>query len=136
MIPRIQKVQIFLRSRLRSFSHAFSGLRDMLVTEPNAWIHAAVTSFVLFMCWWLQVSRDEFAHMVLAIITVWAAEAFNTVLEITLDFVSSKQYSPVVKRVKDISAAAVLVASMGATVVGIVILGPLLWVRITAFFRV
>ena len=57
---------------------------------------------------------------------MWVAETFNTVLEILVNMVSPR-YTAVAKRAKDIAAAAVLVAAIGAFIVGLVLLGiPLL----------
>ena len=129
-----KKIASFIRMRLISFKYAFIGLWDMLTTEPNAWVHGTVTIFVLFLCWWLNVSWDELALVVLAIVAVWLAEVFNTVLELVMDYVSSKQYSPLVKRAKDISAAGVLVAPIGAVVVGLSVLGPPFFERVSELF--
>lgn len=115
--------KLSVRSRARSLRYAFSGLRDMLFTEPNAWVHAAMTCLALFFSWWFRIGRIKFALVVVAIVAVWVAEAFNTVLEILMDFVAFRQYSPIVKRAKDISAAAVLIASIGAIAIGVTVFG-------------
>ena len=128
-----QKKTFSVKSRIQSFALAFAGLLDMLTTEPNAWIHATATVFVLGLSWWLRIERKEFALIVGAIVAVWVAEAFNTVLELMVDMVAPKQYSVMAKRAKDIAAAAVLVASLGAVVIGIAILGPSLYTRLSAF---
>ena len=118
------------KSRLRSFSYAFIGLRDMLWTEPNAWVHAFATALALGLAFWLQVGRVKLCILILSIVSVWAAEAFNTVLEIMADLVVVDRYSRIVKRAKDIAAAAVLVASMGALAIGLIVLGPPLLERL------
>ena len=122
-------------SRLESIGYAARGFRDMLLTEPNAWIHAVLTIFALDLAWWLHINHAEFALIVISIVMVWVAEAFNTVLEIMADLVVTPQrYSRIVKRAKDIAAGAVLAASVGALAVGIVILGPPLCQRLAPFF--
>lgn len=105
----------------------------MLTTEPNAWIHAVATAFVFILSWWLQIDQQRFALIVIAVVAVWVAEAFNTVLELMVDMVTSKQYSVLAKRAKDIAAAAVLIASIGAVLIGVVILGPALYLRVFSF---
>ena len=120
----------FLQQRGHSFRCAFSGLWDMLLTETNAWIHAGMTVMILLVSWWLQISRQDFGLIMIAIVSVWVAEAFNTVLEIMMDYVTSKQYSPMVGRAKDISAAAVLITSLGAAIIGLSVLGPPLFEKI------
>ena len=117
--------------RIRSFKHAATGLRDMVRTEPNAWVHCVATVLVLGLSWWLKLDPVRFALIILAIVSVWVAEAFNTVIEIVLDFVSP-QYSDVAKRAKDIAAAAVFITCIGAAVLGLFVLGPALSDRISS----
>ena len=119
-----------LRARLRSFGYGLAGLLDMLRTEPNAWAHALATVSVLGLAFWLEVGRIKLCLLVLAIVCVWAAEAFNTVLEIMADLVVPDRYSYPVKRAKDIAAGAVLSACIGAALIGLIVLGPPLAARL------
>ena len=121
-------------SRLKSFAHAFAGLWDMLATEHNAWIHALATFLALDFAWWLGIDQEGFVLIVIAIVIVWVAEVFNTVLEIMANLVVGERYSKTVKRAKDIAAAAVLIASIGAVIVGVTILGPPFYQRVAPFF--
>ena len=105
----------------------------MLSTEPNAWIHAFATVAAVYLSWWLKLDGVGWILIILAIVFVWTAEAFNTVLEIMADLVVGERYSQIVKRAKDIAAAAVLIASFGALAVGLIILGPPLYERISPF---
>lgn len=117
--------------RVKSLSHAFRGLWDMIQTEHNAWIHALATVLVLGLSLWLGIGRIEFALVVVSILLVWTAETFNTVLEIIADLVIGDRYSRIVKRAKDVAAAAVLITVFGAIVIGLVILGPPLYSRLS-----
>ena len=123
-----------IESRVRSFAHAFAGLWDMLATEHNAWIHALATFLALDFAWWLGIDRKGFALIVIAIVMVWVAEVFNTVLEIMANLAVGQRYSKTVKRAKDIAAAAVLIASIGAVMIGVAILGPPFYERMAPFF--
>src|SRR3990167_6629515 len=118
-----------VQSRLESFVHAFAGLRDMMRTQRNAWIHAFATALTLFLAFWLRIGKEPFSLIVIAIVGVWVAEAFNTVLELMANLVARDRYSVLVKRANDIAAAAVLIAALGAVCVGISIFGPLLYER-------
>lgn len=120
-----------LIDRIKSLSHAVRGLSDMIQTEHNAWFHAIATVLVLGISWWLEISRLEFALLVIAILLVWTAEAFNTVLEIMADLVIGERYSRIVKRAKDIAAAAVLITVFGAVVIGLIILVPAVYSRLS-----
>ncbi len=119
-------MKAFLIDRFRSFRHAFRGFRDILSTEHNAWVHAVFTVIVLGLSLWLGLDFEELALIVIAISLVWIAEALNTVLEIVIDIVSPEFTRPA-QRAKDIAAAAVLTASLGALAIGcLLILPPLL----------
>jgi len=113
----------FLVDRVRSFKYAFSGLHDILTTEHNAWIHAIFTIIIVTVALSLKIPFIEFVLIIIVITLVWVAEAFNTVLEIVVNMVSPR-YSKVAKRAKDIAAGAVLVAAIGACIVGLILLGP------------
>ena len=113
----------FIQSRIQSFQYAFSGLRDVLLTEHNAWIHAIFTILGLVLALWLRISFTEFVLIIIVITLVWVAEVFNTVLEVVVNMVSPR-YTTAAKRAKDIAAGAVLVAAIGAFIVGLAILGP------------
>ena len=102
----------------------------MLRTEPNAWIHAAATLCVFALAFWLQVGRMKWCLLILAVVSVWVSEAFNTVLEIMADLMMGERYSPMVKRAKDIAAAAVLAACFGAVAIGILVFGPALFAKL------
>lgn len=109
--------------RARSFRHAFGGLFSLLRTEYNAWIHAAATLAVVALAAALRLGRDEWLWLILCVTLVWVAEAFNTALERLADAVSD-DYHPAIKRAKDLGAAAVLIAAIGATVVAAIVFGP------------
>ena len=80
----------FIQNRIRSFQYAFSGLKDVLLTEHNAWIHAIFTIFGLVLALWLRISFTEFVLIIIVITLVWVAEVFNTVLEVVVNMVSPR----------------------------------------------
>ena len=124
------KLWDFIQNRVASFGYAISGLKDILTTEHNAFVHAVCTVIVLGLSAWLQISLVKFALIVIVISLVWLAEAFNTVLEIVIDIVSP-EYCDAARRAKDIAAAAVLFAAIGAFMIGVILLGPPLFMKLT-----
>ena len=72
----------------------------------------------------------EWAILVITIAMVFTAEFINTSIEAVVDL-ASPTHHPLAKVGKDVGAGAVLVAALAAIVVGLLILGPPLWVRIT-----
>ena len=116
----------FFQTRVAAFRYALAGLVYVLRTQRNAWIHAFVSTLVLLMCFWLQLSPQDWAIIILTIAIVWAAEFINTALEAIVDLASPQQH-PLAKVGKDVGAAAVLIAAMAAVLVGFLIMGPPLW---------
>ena len=117
-------------SRLASFRYAFAGWWYMLRTQRNAWIHAILSTAVFIVSLWLGLSRIEWAIIFLTVGLVWMAEFVNTALEAVVDL-ASPDLHPLAKVGKDVAAAAVLVGAATAVVVGLLILGPPLWARVS-----
>lgn len=101
----------------------------MLLTQHNAWIHAAISIVVFALAIWLQLPRVEWSILILTIMVVWMAEFFNTAIEAVVDM-TAPEYRPLAKVAKDVAAAAVLVGALGAVIIGLLIMGPALWARL------
>lgn len=109
--------------RIRSISCALVGVRLMVASQQNAWIHAAATLAVLAVGLFFGLTNAEWCWIVLAVVSVWTAEALNTAFEFLTD-VASPQFHPLAANAKDVAAGAVLIAAVGSVVIGILILGP------------
>ena len=120
----------FLTSRIAAFGHAFRGWGHVLQTQQNAWIHSLIASIVIAMGVWLQISARDWAVIVLTIAMVFTAEFINTAIEAVVDLASPNRH-PLAKVGKDVGAGAVLVAALAAVIVGLLILGPPLWSRLS-----
>jgi diacylglycerol kinase len=119
-----------LNGRARSFRYAFDGVRYVLRTQHNAWIHAIITGGVMLLALWLRLPSSDWALLVTMIVLVWTAEFINTALETAVDLIQPQQH-PKAKIAKDVAAAAVLLGAAGAVVVGLFVLGPPLWHRLS-----
>jgi len=124
----------FLTSRARAFRYAFSGWWFVIRTQRNAWIHAMVSVAVVLISFWLQLSARDWAVIIIAIAMVWTAEFINTALEAVVDLVSHHEHHELARVGKDVGAAAVLIAAISAALIGLMVLGPLLYTRILQFF--
>lgn len=111
------------KARIGSFKYAFRGIRMMLVEEPNAWVHAAMTAAVAVAGFYFGLSMMEWCWIVLAIVSVWTAEALNTAFESLAD-VASPNFHPMVEKAKDVAAGAVLITSIGSVIIGLLVFGP------------
>jgi diacylglycerol kinase len=119
---------------LTSFRCAFEGLGYVLRAERNARIHLAIAVGVVLLSAWLQLTTIEWVLMIAAIALVFAGEMLNTVVELTIDLITLEQ-NPLAKRAKDVAAGAILVAAIAAAVMGLLILGPRLWLKLAALWR-
>jgi len=86
-------------------------------------LHAGATGFVGLIGAVLPLSRLEWAILALAIAGVWAAEAANSAIERLATLVSPAPH-PLIGAAKDLAAASVLVAAVGALVVGGLVFYP------------
>lgn len=110
-------------SRLESFRCAFRGVGTLLSSQPNAWIHLLATLCAVGLGLWLGISRLEWCAVALAIALVWMAEALNTAFEFLCD-AASPGCHPLVRKAKDVAAAAVLLCAGGSVVIGLLVFGP------------
>lgn len=113
-----------LKKRIQSFRHAFRGVRTLFAATPNARIHAVAAVAAVALGFVLRISWGEWLAVVIVIGMVFAAEALNTAIETLADYACDKQIHPMIKAVKDLSAAAVLLAAIAALVVGLVVFLP------------
>ena len=109
--------------RIRSFGYAFQGIWIMLKSQHNAWVHAAASVCVIVAGFIFHLTSPEWCWIVLAIVSVWMAEALNTAFEFLCD-VASPEFHPLVKKSKDVSAGAVLIAAIGSVVIGVLVFAP------------
>lgn len=114
------------RQRLRSFVYAAVGLRAVLRTEHNTWIHLAFTIIVAVLAALLRISKWEWMVLTIVFAQVWIAEIFNTVFEKLADLYTREQH-PQIKIIKDMAAGAVLLSAIAAFLVGSIIFLPKLF---------
>lgn len=104
-----------------AFGFAFAGLSAAWQTQRNLRIQLGVAVVVVAVGLVLHLAPLAWAAVALATAFVLAAELLNTALEAVVDLASPEQH-PLAKRAKDIAAAAVLVASLGAVAAGALVL--------------
>lgn len=95
----------------------------MIRTQRNAWIHLFATLGVVTCGIVFQIQRTDWLWVVAAAALVWTAEALNTAIECVSDAVA-REPNERVKTAKDTAAGAVLLASVGAAVIGVMVFYP------------
>lgn len=111
------------KKRMNSFTYAWDGLRALFGTEHNAWIHAGLTVLVLALSVVFNISGMEWCLVIIVTSAVWITEIINTAIEKMMDHITPERH-PLVKLVKDLSAAAVLIAAAAAVITGCIIFIP------------
>lgn len=89
----------------------------------NARVHLFATTIVVGLGTWLELPRADWVWLTAAISSVWTAEALNSAIEALANRVSS-QHDPLIGKAKDLAAAAVLIAALGAAAIGLIIFVP------------
>ena len=109
--------------RLRSFGFAFNGLKILFSEEHNARIHLIAAVIVIIAGFCFHISALEWMAVVLAIGLVITMEIINSAIENMADFVSPERHE-MIKKIKDLSAAGVLVSAVTALIIGLIIFVP------------
>ena len=113
------------KSLYQSFKCAFGGIFTAIREERNTKIHFAAALFVMVLGFLLGLSSVKLAILALTCGLVIACETINTAIERIVDMVKP-EYDERAKKIKDISAGAVLSAAITAAFVGIIFFGPVI----------
>jgi diacylglycerol kinase (ATP) len=102
---------------VHSFNCAIEGILWAVRTQRHMRFHCLAAVLVVLVGLLLRVSALEFVLLVFAIVLVFFAELINTALEAVVDL-ASPAFHPLARRAKDVAAGAVLLASVGAAIMG------------------
>lgn len=119
-----------VKERIYSFKYAFDGLRVLLKDEHNMRIHFVLSIIAIVLGILLEITLTEWMFICLAIVMVISMEAVNSSIENLADFISPDRDERI-KKVKDMSAFAVLFCAFGSLIIGCVIFLP----KIIALFQ-
>lgn len=111
---------------LASLSFAFKGIFKAIKLERNLKIHLGATILVVFLGLGLKISTFEWLILILVISLVIAGEIFNSSVEALANLVRDRLGLSYYETywVRNFSAAAVMVLSLGALIIGLVIFLP------------
>jgi diacylglycerol kinase len=112
-----------MKKFLKSFVYALRGLKHALIHEQNFTIEIICAFVAITFSFLFDISKLEWFIVIINIGIVLMAELFNTAIENLCNMIH-KETHPIIKIVKDVSAAAVIVASISALVSGCIIFIP------------
>lgn len=106
-----------------TFKNARKGFRLVVKSERNLRVHLVIASLVLALGFLFQFTGLEFCIALIAISNVIVAEMLNTAIEFALDSIYHNKYSKMVGMAKDISAGAVMFATIISAIIGVILFG-------------
>lgn len=112
-----------LIDRWLSVGHAWRGAMRLINTESSIKIQLAIALLVTVCGFYFRISYLEWIVQILAIIGVLGMEGMNTAIEKLSDYVQP-EFDRKIGIIKDISAGAVLMVSIGAVIIGLIIYLP------------
>lgn len=116
-----------LVSRWRmKFACALRGIIVGAIGQTSFYVHVPMAIAVVGLAAWLHLSLAEFSILVVCIAIVISAELFNSAIEHLAKAITDEQ-RPELRDALDIASGAVLVASLGAAIVGMMLLLPPLY---------
>jgi diacylglycerol kinase len=93
-------------------------------------IHLLVAVAVVVMGLWLHLDAFRWAMLAFAFALAVLAQMMNVLFETVMGLVPTDHNPSLAKAARDVAAGAVLVATLGAVVVGLFVLGPPLLARL------
>ena len=128
--PASSSVKPSYRRRVRealgfkdNVGHAWRGLRAIVKEQRSFRIEIIVAVLVVILSFLLSTTRSEKAVLIATVGGVLVLEVMNSVVEKVMDLLHPEK-SMSVKIIKDMSAGAVMLASIAAVVLGIIVFLP------------
>ncbi|RKE04705.1 diacylglycerol kinase family protein [Marinifilum flexuosum] len=115
-----KKSKFSIKTLLNSFKHALRGVKIAVKEEDNAKIHLGIGIIMYVLSAVLKLKKMEIVAVLFSIGFVVVAELFNSAIENLCDFVQPNHHKQI-KKIKDISAAAVLISAITAFIIGVLI---------------
>ena len=106
-----------------TFKNARKGFRLVLKSEMNIRVHVIIAIMVLLAAFALKFSAVEYCLLLFVIGLVIVSEMLNTAIEFALDSIYHNKYSRMVGMAKDVSAGAVMFASVISVIIGVILFG-------------
>lgn len=112
-----------MNRHVQSFRLAFSGIWYAFRTQLNFKVHTGFALLAVLLGLTLNISQVEWVVLALTIVLVFVAEMLNTSIESMTNLITN-EHRQHAKFAKDVSAGMVLIAAIGAVIVGLIIFIP------------
>ena len=111
--------------RIKAFGFAIAGLTKAVKTQHALWLQLSAAAAITLLGIYFNITREEWRWLIVAITMVITAETMNTALEFLAD-AFTQEHHPLIGHAKDVAAGAVLVAALGAALIGLSVFLPYL----------
>lgn len=119
----MSKKESFLVNRLKSVGYAFKGALLLLKTEASIQVQFVIALVVTIAGFYFNISTHEWLIQILSIGLVMSLEGANTAIEEIANFIHPERHDKI-GLIKDLAAGAVFIASVFASIVGLIIYLP------------
>ncbi|MCM1023940.1 MAG: diacylglycerol kinase family protein [Prevotella sp.] len=113
-----------MKALMKSFLYAFRGISSAVKSQRNMRIHLTAAVYVAGFSFFYDLTRTEYALLMLTFGAVMSCELINTAVEAAVDL-CSPEYHKLAELAKDAAAGAVLVSAVFAVIVGILLFGDI-----------
>jgi diacylglycerol kinase (ATP) len=113
----------FLRNRWKSVGFALRGALLLIGTEASIKVQVFIAIVMTAAGFFFEISNTEWILQILTIAIILGVEGLNTAIEKISDYVQS-DFDEKIGLIKDVSAGAVMLVSIAATIIGFIIYLP------------
>ena len=113
----------FIKNRIKGVGFALRGAVLLIRTEASIKIQVFIAIMVTAAGFYFNISNTEWIFQIFAIAMVIGTEGLNTAIEKLCDYLQP-EFDPKIGFIKDISAGAVMIVSIAASIIGLIIYLP------------
>lgn len=113
----------FLVNRIKSVGFALRGALLLIRTEASIKVQVFITLVMTAAGFYFEISNTEWCIQILTIAVILGVEGLNTAIESMSDYIQP-EFDTKIGFIKDISAGAVMLVSIAATIIGFIIYLP------------
>jgi len=112
-----------LKKQIDSFTAAINGIVESISQEFHLKIHLIAIICVVFLGFYMSISKTEWLFLILTMSAVVCLEIVNSAIERLCDKVT-KENDPLIKLAKDMAAGSVLITAISSVIIGCIIFIP------------
>jgi len=117
------KEESFFINRVKSVGFALRGALLLIRTEASIKVQVGIAVIMTIAGFYFNISNTEWAIQILTIAAILGAEGLNTAIEKVADFIQP-EFDKKIGIIKDVSAGAVMLISIAASIIGFIIYLP------------